>query len=403
MERRKTAKEERRQRREEEELREVGRRNEQEQKNFETIMGAMAAAALNGDRARSGATRPTRGARRPWGWTRRDRRDEPACDLERDRSGQGLSSEREYEPDMTELPRVPQYLVGGLAALPELFLASARWRGRERSDVEQLISIVPDPLRTLPCFLDRLTSMWRYDYGNPFVDLPGGGTVFGTNMYHEVDRLFDVLDCARRRLSASQLANYIQRMADPNKHEDILVEFMPILRLAASVSVDYEVVGYGEGNKTVDWVLRSEGVHVALDVKNRTKDLLESFALLQATEHTTGDRAPAPMHDPAILFKGVESKFKERRPDDVIQAVWISTALKQEVSELAAAFAKLDAGRVHAAILGDWGDDVYIWANDPAARERLVRVLGVRSSDRFVFRRGDGEQGVVEDGASRRR
>jgi hypothetical protein len=49
-ERRKTAHVERRRRREEEELRELERRNEQEQKTFETITGAMAAAALNGDK-----------------------------------------------------------------------------------------------------------------------------------------------------------------------------------------------------------------------------------------------------------------------------------------------------------------------------------------------------------------
>ena len=50
MERRKTEHMERRRRREEEELRELERRNEQEQKNFETIMSAMAAAALDGDK-----------------------------------------------------------------------------------------------------------------------------------------------------------------------------------------------------------------------------------------------------------------------------------------------------------------------------------------------------------------
>jgi hypothetical protein len=49
MERRKTTQEERRRRREEAELRELERRNEQEQKKFETIMGSMAA-TLNGDK-----------------------------------------------------------------------------------------------------------------------------------------------------------------------------------------------------------------------------------------------------------------------------------------------------------------------------------------------------------------
>jgi hypothetical protein len=291
---------------------------------------------------------------------------------------------------MTNLSRVPQYLVGGLAALPELFRATARWRGKSRDDVEQLVSIVPEKVRSLTCFLDRLTSLWRYDYGNPFVNLPGGGAVFGTHMYHEVDRLFDVLECAQLRLPQPQLANYLQRMDDPNKHGDMLVEFMPILRLPACVSVDYEVSGYGEGNKTVDWVLRSEGPPIALDVKNRTKDLLEVFAHFQASERSMGDEAPAPTHNPAILFRGIENKFKERCPDEVIQAVWISTNVQQEVSELAAAFAKSDDRRVHAAILGDWEDDIYILANNAAAKERLLQVLGVRVADRFVFRRSDG-------------
>jgi hypothetical protein len=49
-ERRKTTQEERRRRREETDLRELERRNEQEQKNFETIMSAMAAAALNSEK-----------------------------------------------------------------------------------------------------------------------------------------------------------------------------------------------------------------------------------------------------------------------------------------------------------------------------------------------------------------
>lgn len=50
MERRKTAQEERRHRREQEEMREVERRSEQDQKNFETIMAAMTTAAADDKR-----------------------------------------------------------------------------------------------------------------------------------------------------------------------------------------------------------------------------------------------------------------------------------------------------------------------------------------------------------------
>ena len=50
VERRKSAQDERRHRREEAELRELERRTEQEQKNFETILSAMTTTSLRGDK-----------------------------------------------------------------------------------------------------------------------------------------------------------------------------------------------------------------------------------------------------------------------------------------------------------------------------------------------------------------
>lgn len=287
-------------------------------------------------------------------------------------------------------PRVPEILIGGLAALPELFHASAKWRGLSREEVEEVIRLVPAPILELICFLDRITKLWRYDYGEPFGDLAGGQVVFGANTYNEVDRLFDVINCARRRLEADQLSNYLRRLADPNKHQDLLFEFIPILRLDPSVEVSYEVGGYAEGNNTVDWLIRSERLSLLLDVKNRTKDLIESLDRFQRGEKDPDGTAPAPTHDPSLLFRSVESKFKERSPSQIIQAVWVATAVKQEESELQAAFAKLDASRVHLAILGDWEDDVYVLANDTPAKESVLEVLRLRESRRAVFRRGIG-------------
>ena len=65
MNRRKSAQDERRQRAEEAQLRELERRNQQEQKNFEAMMSAMAAAAGQGDRCP--AERPLRLERRDLG------------------------------------------------------------------------------------------------------------------------------------------------------------------------------------------------------------------------------------------------------------------------------------------------------------------------------------------------
>jgi hypothetical protein len=237
------------------------------------------------------------------------------------------------------------------------------------------------------CFLDRLTSLWRYDYGEPFDNLPGDMKVFGTNMYNEVDRLFDVITFARCRLDADHLSDYLHRLKDLKKHQDYLFEFAPILRLDSSVKVDYEVAGYAEGNGTVDWLIHSEPVPILLDVKNRTRDLIEALVRIQLGERDPDGTGPAPAHDLSLLFRSVEPKFRKRSPSEVIHAVWIVTTIKQEESELQAAFAKLDASRVHVAIFGDWGDDVYILANDAQAKETVLEVLHIRESRRGVFRR----------------
>src|SRR6266511_2962242 len=98
------------------------------------------------------------------------------------------------------LPRVPSALVGGVAALPDLFVALARSRGIPREEARGIADLVPAQIKVAPCFLDRLTGIWRYDFGEPFVNLPGGGVVLGANMYQEVERLYAVLACAKRRL-----------------------------------------------------------------------------------------------------------------------------------------------------------------------------------------------------------
>ena len=289
-----------------------------------------------------------------------------------------------------DLPRVPPSLVGGTADLGSLFVSLGRYRNIPREDVEEIAALVPPPIKGTPCFLDRLTGLWRYDFGEP-LNLPGDSVVLNTNMYQPVDRLYDVLACARRRLTGGQLSNYLQRLADPNKHDDLLFEFAPIVRLPLDIKVSYEVSGYGEGHRTVDWVLQPpSGPLVAIDVKNRTRDLVESLARLQAGEREADGAAPAPRHDVGLLFVGLEAKFRPRSPSEVVHAAWIGTDLKQEETELAAAFERLDRDKIHVALLGDWNDDVYILAHDVSARQHAVDVLGVRESKRFVFRRNEG-------------
>lgn len=288
-----------------------------------------------------------------------------------------------------DFPRVAQQLVGGVADLRSLFGAMGRYRGIARDDVAEIAALVPEPIANAPCFLDRLTGLWRYDFGEP-LDLPGEAAVMSTNMCQPIDRLYDVLVCARRRLPADQLANYLVRLADPVKHDDLMFEFAPVLRLAEDVEASYEVCGYSEGKRTIDWLIRPKsGPPIAMDVKNRTKDLLESLVRVQTGARDADGSAPAPIHDVNLLFVGLEKKFRPRPATELVQAAWIGTDLRQEETELAVAFDRLDRTRVHIALLGDWQADVHFLSKDAFARQHVTDVLRLHESRRFVFRRNE--------------
>ena len=201
--------------------------------------------------------------------------------------------------------------------MPCLFKAIGQDRGFPSGYAERISKLIPAPIQHLPCFLDRLTGIWRYEYGAPITLPMGGGVIVGTPMFPEVERLFDVVGCAAWRLDKEKLGAYLVRLADSNHHEDVLVELAPILRLG-EVTVEHEFRGKEKGASTVDWRISAPGHPVLLlEVKNRIRDLIESFeAIKHLDPHET---IPAPSHDHAMLFKSVLHKFKIRRPDETIQ------------------------------------------------------------------------------------
>ena len=206
-----------------------------------------------------------------------------------------------------KLPRVPPIFVGGYANMVDLLIYLGRLNGCDRKYIEGLCDDLPAPIRSCPCFLDRCTNLWRYDYGNPFSGLPNGGAVFGTHMYQQVENLLNVMIAAKRMLKPAAHNAYLLRLADQSKHEDALVEFMPIIRVKEQLDADFEVTGHCEGNRTVDWVIRTVGKPpLLIDIKNRSRDLFELLAALDTESTPTSSVTPAPSHDPALLFKSLE-------------------------------------------------------------------------------------------------
>lgn len=284
-------------------------------------------------------------------------------------------------------PRVQPEMVGGLASLPELLKSIARGRGLDIETREAIAAALPTELAAAPCFLDRLTSLWRYDFGEP-LSLSGGRVAYGTHMYQEVEVLLNVLLFVERRLNSTDKAAYLARLSVPQKHEDVLVECAPVLRLDDGIPVQYERPGSGVGGSLIDWTIGDrDAPTLLLEVKNRSLDLLDHLTRVDAGELDGKGEAPQPAHSVDALFRSVEAKFPSTKGPEPIHTVWIHTSIKQDEQEFAASFARLDPSRVHCAILGGWDSDVYAVARDTLQAATVLRVLRMEKSTRFVFQR----------------
>jgi hypothetical protein len=76
-----------------------------------------------------------------------------------------------------------------------------------------------------PASLDRLTDIWRYEFGSPH--RVGNELIRVVHMWPRVPLLFDVLQCAQRRLSPDKLRAYSARIDDIGRHLIHLTEIVP--------------------------------------------------------------------------------------------------------------------------------------------------------------------------------
>jgi len=275
-------------------------------------------------------------------------------------------------------------VVAQKSTLRERILAEAKTRGVPTVDMEEVISIIPTELIDAGAFLHKSTNFWRYEFGIPYAI--GKDFVWGTHMWVPVHCLFNALSCARSRLPKDTCIDYIKRLAVPSKHQATLVEMIPGHKVDPAVPVQFEVLGLGVGNKTVDWVIGPHnGRTVLIDVKRRTSDFIK-----QTEKIGGGSLAPEPDHDPNLLFRSVEEKFETADPNQNLQGVWVVTDIKQNERRLSAVFVALSASKVHFAIIGDWKSDAYVLAKRPEDEQYLRELFHVQESTRFTFTQNEG-------------
>ena len=266
------------------------------------------------------------------------------------------------------------------AAMRDRLVAVATGRGLTTEQAGAILCVVPEGLINAGTFLDKMTGLWRYEFGLPY-DI-AEDFVWGTHMWVPVDYLFAALYCAYSRLPADKRATYLDRLADPDAHQATLVEMIPAHKISSTIPLEFEMVGFGAGNQTVDWVIKpQEGRTVLLDVKRRTTDFIK-----QMERMGDGGAAPEPDHDPVLLFRSVEDKFVSADSDVRLQGIWIVTDIKQDEKQLLGTFAVLDATKVHFAILGDWKPDAHVLVRRDEDRQYLLDLFHAEPSTRFTFR-----------------
>jgi hypothetical protein len=264
--------------------------------------------------------------------------------------------------------------------LTRCLIAQATARGLRPEQITALVALIPSPLSEAGAFLDKMTGIWRYEFGVPYH--VGDSLVWGTHMWEEVSHLLDALLCVLRRVPQGKRAAYLQLLSTPRKHQETLVEMIPATKVDETTGLDFEASGLGNGNRTVDWVVGPyRGRTVLCDVKRRTRDFLEQFERLNDCPV-----APEPVHDPAVLFRNVEQKFISMDPDEYLQGTWIVTDIAQEERRLLDAFLALDATKVHFAVLGDWQSDAHILVRREDDRSYIQDLFRVTPASRFGFK-----------------
>lgn len=282
---------------------------------------------------------------------------------------------------------IPGQFFDDKGTMYDTFLICARQCGDSEAYAVGLLKLLPKPIKGAIVRHDRITDIWRYKYGSPYNRLPDETLVSGTNEFMPVIELYRALRIADRWLTRGQLLKYLERLSDIHKHPDVLFEMRPLLNVGDGFRVNYEVIGYGPGNTTLDWRIEGRYLNILFDVKNRMKSLINHLRRIIPQLNQGEDYAQPPSPDPADLFQNVHEKLTETCFLYQLQGVWIHTDIKENEEKLRRYFDKdMNNKKVHFAVISDWQDDVYILARNHLVSNAILKTFKINKSKRFVAR-----------------
>src|SRR5262245_52699754 len=123
---------------------------------------------------------------------------------------------------MMWIEKIRPEFVGAKSDLPGCLAAEGASRNSGPEETAAIVAMLPAALASCACFFDKLTGLWRYEFGSPHT--VGGELVWGTHMWSPVPILYDCLRCARLRLPPGKLEPYIALLTDSAKHQEYLAE-----------------------------------------------------------------------------------------------------------------------------------------------------------------------------------
>ncbi len=245
----------------------------------------------------------------------------------------------------------------------------------------KLLSSIPNAVTNAVAFEDRLSGVWRYEFGDPINDF---GAI-GSHTFPTVELLFKAIKIARDRLTNKDFLKWLSQLFNQSQHLSRLEEIAPIFRLQDDVGVIPDVDG-PKGN--VDWeILVPSLPSIFLEVKLRHVDLADTFDQVRAGR--TGQEL-SPKYDISFLFVNLEHKFAACNPTERLQGIWIAIWIKQERSELQAAFARLNPSKIHFALIvpqGGSGDSAFLLAQPGVRGEQVLNVFGLKHDSTMMFDR----------------
>ena len=122
-------------------------------------------------------------------------------------------------------------VVGAKGTFVQCLEADARAAGMSTEEIIALIAAMPCNLMRTHCFEDRLTGLWRYEFGEPYCLEQLHQLLWGTHMWVPVTHLRRALSSLLARVQAAKRKAFLARLDNRQKHLDVLSEMIPVLNV----------------------------------------------------------------------------------------------------------------------------------------------------------------------------